>query len=66
MKNHDVRQLIKRNRFRHYEVAHELGISEYTLSVWLRTELLEARKAQVIQAIDRLVQKMTGGVDVQN
>lgn len=54
MKNLDVRQIIRDNRFRHYEVAQALGISEYTLSVWLRTELLPEKKAQILEAIERV------------
>ena len=54
MKNLDVRAKINNYRLRHYEVAQSLGISEYTLSVWLRTELTQEKKAKIINAVERL------------
>jgi hypothetical protein len=39
MINLDIRQAIAKKRLRHYEVAHALGISEFTLSRKLRQEL---------------------------
>ena len=47
--------MIKQNRLRHYEVAEEIGISEFTFCKWLREELPEEKKKIVIAAIDRIV-----------
>ena len=55
MYNLDVRLKIKQNRLCHYEVAREIGISEFTFCKWLREELSEERKKLVLSAIDRLI-----------
>ena len=55
MYNLDVRMLIKKNRLCHYEVAKEIGISEFTFCKWLREELSEDKKKLVFSAIDRIV-----------
>ena len=47
--------LIKKNRLCHYEVAKEIGISEFTFCKWLREELSEDKKKLVFSAIDRIV-----------
>lgn len=49
-----VRKAIKNRKLLHYEVAHEAGISAYTLSVWLRYELTEERYKRLMDAIHRL------------
>lgn len=51
--NQAIRQLIATKRLKHYEVATALGVSEYTLCKWLRTELEPERKKRVIKAIDK-------------
>ncbi len=57
MANIEIRLKIKDNRLRHYEIASELGISEYTFCKWIREELTSERKEQILSAIDRLVSK---------
>ena len=54
MVNAEIKQTIKRNRLFQYEVAAEIGISEYTLCVWLRRELTQERKQLVLDAVQRL------------
>lgn len=54
MKNLDVRTRINEYRLRHYEVAQSLGVSEYTLSVWLRTELPDEKRRKIFEAIEQL------------
>lgn len=51
MNNLEIRQAIKAARLMHYEVAAQLGISEYTLCKWLRKELTEEQREQVYSAI---------------
>lgn len=55
MKNVDVRAAIKANRLYHYGIAAELGISEYTLCVWLCRGLDPERRKLVMDAIERLL-----------
>lgn len=54
MSNHEIKEIIKKNRLFHYEIAKELGISEPSFSKWLRDEMDIHRKEQVLQAIKRL------------
>ena len=52
MNNLKIRQDIAKHRLKYYEVAKEIGVSPFTLSVWLREELTPERKKIVIKAID--------------
>ena len=52
--NIEIRQLIAKNRLRHYEVASACGISEYTFSHWLNRELTPERETQIREAINSL------------
>lgn len=49
--NQEIRDRIKESRVKQWEVAKAIGISEGTLCIWLRDELSEERKAQVMEAI---------------
>ena len=51
MNNLEVRELIERKRVAYYEVANQVGVNVSTLSRWLRDELPEDKKNQVIRAI---------------
>ena len=57
MKNLDIRMRIKENRLCHYEVAAQIGVSEYTLCRWLREELSAEKKEAVNKAIDYIISK---------
>ena len=52
MNNLKIRQAIAKHRLKYYEVAKEIGISPFTLSVWLREELAPEREKLVMKAID--------------
>ena len=54
MKNLEIRQAIKAARLMQYEVAAQIGISEYTLCKWLRKELTEEQREQVLSAISAI------------
>lgn len=54
MKNLDVRQAIQKAGLKHWQVAEAAGISQYTLCVWLRSDLSSERRLRVMQAIERL------------
>lgn len=55
MKNLDIRLMIKENRLCHYEVAREIGISEFTFCKWLREELSNDKRKLILSAIDKIV-----------
>ncbi len=54
MANLEIRKEIRKSRLFHYEIADALGISESTLSKWLREEMNVGRKELIIQAIRKL------------
>ncbi len=54
MANMEVRELIKKSRLFHYEIADALGISESAFSKWLRSEMGPERKQEVLKAIETL------------
>lgn len=58
MNNLDIRESIKNNRLKNWEVADKVGISDSRFSVWLRTPLNEERKKRVLNAIDELTGKV--------
>lgn len=57
MSNFEIRELLKKKRIRQYELAAEMQISEFTLSRWLRDELSKSKKDDVLQAIQRIVER---------
>lgn len=52
MANEEIRELIRKKRLRHYEIAEALGVNEFTFSRWLRNELPDEKKKLVINAIN--------------
>lgn len=54
MKNLEIRQAIKAARLMQYEIAAQIGVSEYTLCKWLRKELTEEQRERVYAAIAAL------------
>lgn len=52
--NVEIRELIRKKRLRYYEIAEVLGVSEFTFSRWLRNELPENKKREVINAIEQV------------
>ena len=57
-KNQDIRQLIAKKRLRQYEVAQFLGVSEFTLSRWLHSELEPERRQRILKAIDEAAERI--------
>lgn len=55
--NQEIREIIFKNRFKQWEVAEKVGISDSRLSVWLRTPLTEDRKARVEKALEELIEQ---------
>lgn len=51
MRNEQIRIVMHRSGVKQWEVAEQLGISEFTYSRWLRSELPDDKKVQILQAI---------------
>ena len=58
--NKEIRELLAKRRIRQFEVAGQLGITEFTFSRWMRTELSPERKAKVESAIEDIKRKIYG------
>ncbi len=61
MRNLELRAEMKAGQVKQWEVAEYMGISEFTLSRWLRKELTVEGKAQIKQAIDQIVEQKERG-----
>ena len=57
MANKIVRDELKSRGVRHWELAHELGVSEQTLVRWLRFELDEDRQLDMLEKIEEIVKE---------
>lgn len=57
MKNADIRELLKRKRIFHYEVAAALGVATTTLSRWLQRELPEEKKKLIREAVEKILKE---------
>lgn len=55
LNNTEIRALIMKHSLRYWKIAQEIGISPFTLSVWLRTPLTGKRKERVEKAINELI-----------
>jgi len=62
MHNQEIRATIRNSRLRHYEVAEAAGVSPYTLSVWLRSEMPKEKKDVVNGAIKKALDGLRGVV----
>lgn len=52
--NEEIRNLIEKKRLRYFEVAQAAGISAYTISRWMQTELSTERKERLLKAINSI------------
>lgn len=66
MKNIEIRDILKKRHIYNYEVAHKLGIAEFTFCRWLRNEFSEERKKLVLEAIDKFVAERKREEDICN
>ena len=55
MTSNEIKQILKEKRIYQWEVAKVLGITEFTLTRWLREDLPEDRATQILEAIDELI-----------
>lgn len=51
MNNREIRLLLFEKNVRKYQVAEKLGITCYTFSRWLQTEMKPEKRERVIRAI---------------
>ena len=56
--NADIRDELEKRRIRQFEVAGQLGITEFTFCRWMRTEFSPERKVKVKAAIEQLTEKI--------
>lgn len=54
MKNIEIRNIISQSRFKHYEIAGKMGITEFSFSRQLRKEFTEEQRDRVVKAIELL------------
>ena len=52
--NDTIKRKIKESRYRQYEIAAKIGISEYTFCKWFRKELTQEQRALILSAIEEL------------
>lgn len=50
--NQEVREALQNKGMKQWELADLLGVSEFTLTRWLRKELTEAKKELLLKAIN--------------
>ena len=62
--NADLRYLIETNGLRYWQVAERIGVTNCTLSTWMRTEMKGVRKMRVEKAINELLDERLVNKDV--
>ena len=50
-----IKQFMKEHRIYQWEVAEQIGITEFTLTRWLRSELKPEHEKKIIEAINCLM-----------
>ena len=59
MPNAHIKEMLNKNRVYHWEVAKRLGVSEMTLFRWLRQDLPDEKRQQILKAISEIVAERT-------
>lgn len=54
MNNTEIRVLAAERRIKMWQIADAIGIADTTFSKWMRRELPEDKKRQVLEAIDAI------------
>lgn len=52
-----IKQILKEKRIYQWEVAKAIGVTEFTLTRWLREDISEERATQIMEVIDVLLSK---------
>lgn len=61
MKNKQIRDELKLKGVKQWELAEALGVSEFTFTRWLRKEVSETRRNELIEIISKLAEEKNGG-----
>lgn len=61
--NKIIRDELKTRGVRHWELAHELGVSEQTLVRWMRFELSEDRQLDMLEKIEAIAKRKESAID---
>lgn len=61
-KNEDIRAAAHQNKVYLYEIADILGVSEPTFNRWLRKEISDVKKADVLAAIEIVAEQKKGEI----
>lgn len=54
MKNKEIREQAKAKGVKFWEIGVAMGVSEATITRWLRVELDEEKKAAMMEAIEKI------------
>ena len=65
MANLIIREELKARGVRHWELAHELGVSEQTLVRWLRFELSEERQLDMLMKIEEVAKRKERSLETE-
>ena len=65
MANLIIRDELKTRGVRHWELAHELGVSEQTLVRWLRFELSEDRQLDMLMKIEEIAKRKERSLETE-
>lgn len=65
MANKIIRDELKTRGVRHWELAHELGVSEQTLVRWLRFELSEDRQLDMLMKIEEIAKRKERSLETE-
>lgn len=57
MRNHEIREWAKEQGVKFWEIGMEMGVSEATITRWLRVELDEEKKAAMLEAIEKIARE---------
>lgn len=52
LNNIEIRQAIEKKRLKYFEVAEACGVTSYTFSHWLQTEMKPEKKTEVLKVIE--------------
>ena len=58
-----IREELKTRWVRHWELAHELGVSEQTLVRWLRFEMDEDKQMEMLEKIEAIARRKENVLD---
>jgi DNA-binding transcriptional regulator YiaG len=58
MTANEIKQILKEKRIYQWEVAKALGITEFTLTRWLREDLSAEKAEQIMLAVDKVLKEL--------